>query len=198
MTWRQQQERIMVEPFGTGEGAERFKYSLFLVLCNRLTSMAVAIVSLLVRLHPLTASLTVTGAGACRVAPGESIARAGGALSFGLRHACVLSGRGGIAGGRRNAAAAFAAAAEPTGALGTRALLQRCWRAAWSQHPTDGWGGTGHSRAGVQRGGREGGGEERDHGLPAALHRQRGCCGAGEGRRGWPYGRHAAGPPSSH
>lgn len=37
------QERIMVEPFGTGASAEVFKYSLFLVLCNRLTSCAVAI-----------------------------------------------------------------------------------------------------------------------------------------------------------
>jgi len=40
------QERIMTKPFGTGE--DRFKYSLFLVLCNRLTSCAVAIFGLLV------------------------------------------------------------------------------------------------------------------------------------------------------
>eukprot|EP00798_Chlamydomonas_sp_ICE-L_P012991 gene12991-5354_t len=37
------QERIMVEPFGEGEDAERFKYSLFLVMCNRLSSCIVAI-----------------------------------------------------------------------------------------------------------------------------------------------------------
>lgn len=36
----------MVEPFGT-EG-EVFKYSLFLVLCNRLTSCAVAVYGLVV------------------------------------------------------------------------------------------------------------------------------------------------------
>ena len=38
----------MVEPFGEGASAEVFKFSLFLVLCNRLTSCAVAIVMLLV------------------------------------------------------------------------------------------------------------------------------------------------------
>ncbi len=43
------QERIMVEPYISGNKTETFKYSLFLVLCNRLTSCAVAIVSLLVR-----------------------------------------------------------------------------------------------------------------------------------------------------
>lgn len=43
------QERIMVEPFGVGEDGkpEVFKYSLFLVLCNRLTSCAIAVVALL-------------------------------------------------------------------------------------------------------------------------------------------------------
>eukprot|EP00197_Chlamydomonas_leiostraca_P013869 CAMPEP_0202867492 /NCGR_PEP_ID=MMETSP1391-20130828/9464_1 /ASSEMBLY_ACC=CAM_ASM_000867 /TAXON_ID=1034604 /ORGANISM="Chlamydomonas leiostraca, Strain SAG 11-49" /LENGTH=389 /DNA_ID=CAMNT_0049547541 /DNA_START=127 /DNA_END=1296 /DNA_ORIENTATION=- len=40
------QERIMVEPFGEGANKEVFKYSLFLVLCNRLTSCAVAICGL--------------------------------------------------------------------------------------------------------------------------------------------------------
>mmetsp|Transcript_9297 Transcript_9297/g.22401 ORF Transcript_9297/g.22401 Transcript_9297/m.22401 type:complete len:302 (-) Transcript_9297:391-1296(-) len=34
------QERIMIEPFG--EEQERFKFSLFLVLCNRMTSMLIA------------------------------------------------------------------------------------------------------------------------------------------------------------
>ena len=38
----------MVEPYGEGDSAETFKYSLFLVLCNRLTSCMVAIVSLVV------------------------------------------------------------------------------------------------------------------------------------------------------
>ena len=42
----------MVEPFGEGTLAEVFKYSLFLVLCNRLTSCAVAICSLAVRALP--------------------------------------------------------------------------------------------------------------------------------------------------
>eukprot|EP00195_Chlamydomonas_chlamydogama_P011985 CAMPEP_0202894374 /NCGR_PEP_ID=MMETSP1392-20130828/3799_1 /ASSEMBLY_ACC=CAM_ASM_000868 /TAXON_ID=225041 /ORGANISM="Chlamydomonas chlamydogama, Strain SAG 11-48b" /LENGTH=325 /DNA_ID=CAMNT_0049579061 /DNA_START=223 /DNA_END=1200 /DNA_ORIENTATION=- len=36
----------MTEPFGEGANAEVFKYSLFLVLCNRLTSCAVAIFGL--------------------------------------------------------------------------------------------------------------------------------------------------------
>uniref|UniRef100_A0A7S3VIB7 Sugar phosphate transporter domain-containing protein n=1 Tax=Dunaliella tertiolecta TaxID=3047 RepID=A0A7S3VIB7_DUNTE len=41
------QERIMTRPFGEpGKDAEHFKYSLFLVLCNRLTSCAVAIFGL--------------------------------------------------------------------------------------------------------------------------------------------------------
>lgn len=40
------QERIMVEPYGEGANAERFTFSLFLVLCNRLTSCLVAILSL--------------------------------------------------------------------------------------------------------------------------------------------------------
>jgi adenosine 3'-phospho 5'-phosphosulfate transporter B2 len=40
----------MVEPYGEGDAAETFKYSLFLVLCNRLTSCFVAIVSLVVRM----------------------------------------------------------------------------------------------------------------------------------------------------
>lgn len=40
------QERIMTEPYTTGEHTEVFKYSLFLVLCNRLTSCFVAIISL--------------------------------------------------------------------------------------------------------------------------------------------------------
>jgi len=39
----------MTEPFGEpGKDAEHFKYSLFLVLCNRLTSCAVAIFGLVV------------------------------------------------------------------------------------------------------------------------------------------------------
>lgn len=42
------QERIMVEPFGEGEHQERFKYSLFLVMCNRLSSCLVAVVMLLI------------------------------------------------------------------------------------------------------------------------------------------------------
>mmetsp|Transcript_31749 Transcript_31749/g.75393 ORF Transcript_31749/g.75393 Transcript_31749/m.75393 type:complete len:306 (-) Transcript_31749:702-1619(-) len=41
------QERIMVEPFGEVEG-ERFTFSLFLVLCNRLTTMTVAMIGCLV------------------------------------------------------------------------------------------------------------------------------------------------------
>ncbi|GAX76374.1 hypothetical protein CEUSTIGMA_g3820.t1 [Chlamydomonas eustigma] len=41
------QERIMVEPYGSGDNAETFKYSLFLVLCNRLTSCFVAVISLI-------------------------------------------------------------------------------------------------------------------------------------------------------
>ncbi|GLC44683.1 hypothetical protein PLESTB_000974700 [Pleodorina starrii] len=40
------QERIMTMPFGEGAAGEVFKYSLFLVLCNRLTTCAVAIVML--------------------------------------------------------------------------------------------------------------------------------------------------------
>mmetsp|Transcript_10348 Transcript_10348/g.26543 ORF Transcript_10348/g.26543 Transcript_10348/m.26543 type:complete len:354 (-) Transcript_10348:310-1371(-) len=40
------QERIMVEPFG--DEGDRFKYSLFLVLCNRLTTMSVAIIAALI------------------------------------------------------------------------------------------------------------------------------------------------------
>jgi len=44
------QERIMVEPFG--EQQERFKFSLFLVLCNRLTTMTVALFGCLVRGKP--------------------------------------------------------------------------------------------------------------------------------------------------
>jgi hypothetical protein len=39
----------MVEPFGESETErERFTYSLFLVLCNRLTTMSVAIIGCLV------------------------------------------------------------------------------------------------------------------------------------------------------
>lgn len=38
----------MVEPFGEGANKEVFKYSLFLVLCNRLTSCVVAIFGLVV------------------------------------------------------------------------------------------------------------------------------------------------------
>lgn len=38
----------MTEPFGEGAHAEVFKYSLFLVLCNRLTSCAVAVFGLVV------------------------------------------------------------------------------------------------------------------------------------------------------
>jgi len=41
------QERIMAEPYGEGDEAERFKYSLFLVLCNRLSSCAIAVVGLM-------------------------------------------------------------------------------------------------------------------------------------------------------
>jgi adenosine 3'-phospho 5'-phosphosulfate transporter B2 len=41
------QERIMTEPFGEGAAAEMFKYSLFLVLFNRLSSCAVAVAALL-------------------------------------------------------------------------------------------------------------------------------------------------------
>mmetsp|Transcript_23879 Transcript_23879/g.66228 ORF Transcript_23879/g.66228 Transcript_23879/m.66228 type:complete len:348 (-) Transcript_23879:260-1303(-) len=40
------QERVMVEPFGENE--ERFKFSLFLVLCNRLTTMTVAALGCLI------------------------------------------------------------------------------------------------------------------------------------------------------
>lgn len=40
----------MVEPFGEGASAEVFKFSLFLVLCNRLTSCAVAVFGLVVSL----------------------------------------------------------------------------------------------------------------------------------------------------
>lgn len=43
----------MTEPFGEeGKDAEHFKYSLFLVLCNRLTSCAVAIFGLAVSAAP--------------------------------------------------------------------------------------------------------------------------------------------------
>jgi adenosine 3'-phospho 5'-phosphosulfate transporter B2 len=49
---RSLQERIMTLPYGTDEAAERFKYSLFLVLCNRIMSCAVALVMLLVRPRP--------------------------------------------------------------------------------------------------------------------------------------------------
>lgn len=42
----------MVEPFGEGEKAEKFGYSLFLVLCNRLSSCTIALVMLLVRRSP--------------------------------------------------------------------------------------------------------------------------------------------------
>lgn len=38
----------MTMPFGEGADAEVFKYSLFLVLCNRLTTCAVAILMLVV------------------------------------------------------------------------------------------------------------------------------------------------------
>ena len=41
----------MTEPFGEGENAEVFKYSLFLVLCNRLTSCAVAVFGLVVSIR---------------------------------------------------------------------------------------------------------------------------------------------------
>jgi solute carrier family 35 (adenosine 3'-phospho 5'-phosphosulfate transporter), member B2 len=40
------QERIMAEPYGPEGSEERFKYSLFLVLMNRLTSCVVAIIML--------------------------------------------------------------------------------------------------------------------------------------------------------
>ena len=45
---QQLQERIMTEPYGPPGAEELFKFSLFLVLCNRLTSCAVAVGSLLV------------------------------------------------------------------------------------------------------------------------------------------------------
>mmetsp|Transcript_9296 Transcript_9296/g.22399 ORF Transcript_9296/g.22399 Transcript_9296/m.22399 type:complete len:350 (-) Transcript_9296:391-1440(-) len=52
------QERIMIEPFG--EEQERFKFSLFLVLCNRMTSMLIAALGCLV------SGIWVTLAFACR------------------------------------------------------------------------------------------------------------------------------------
>lgn len=38
----------MVEPYVNGDKTETFKYSLFLVLCNRVTSCVVAILGLVV------------------------------------------------------------------------------------------------------------------------------------------------------
>ena len=52
----QQQERTVTIPFGEGEGAELFKFSLFLVLCNRLVACAISATTLLV-------SLLVVGGG---------------------------------------------------------------------------------------------------------------------------------------
>jgi hypothetical protein len=60
------QERIMTEPFGIGAAAEVFKYSLFLVLCNRLTSCSVAICVLVVSPFEQTA-----GCGDGEGAPGR-------------------------------------------------------------------------------------------------------------------------------
>lgn len=42
----------MTLPYGKGEDEERFKYSLFLVLCNRVMSCGVALVMLLVSRAP--------------------------------------------------------------------------------------------------------------------------------------------------
>ena len=42
------QERLMTRPFGEGEG-EKFKYSVFIVLHNRLVSSLIAVVAILVR-----------------------------------------------------------------------------------------------------------------------------------------------------
>jgi hypothetical protein len=44
-----QQERIMTLPFGTGDRAQVFKHSLFLVSCNRLVAACIAAATLLVR-----------------------------------------------------------------------------------------------------------------------------------------------------
>jgi hypothetical protein len=43
------QERIMTMPYGLGAEGEVFKYSLFLVFCNRLFAAAIAAVTLVVR-----------------------------------------------------------------------------------------------------------------------------------------------------
>jgi hypothetical protein len=46
------QERIMTLPFGKGDSSEVFKYSLFLVSCNRLVGAVIAAGTLLVRCPP--------------------------------------------------------------------------------------------------------------------------------------------------
>jgi adenosine 3'-phospho 5'-phosphosulfate transporter B2 len=42
------QERIMTIPYGVGESAEVFKYSLFLVFCNRMVAATIAAITLVV------------------------------------------------------------------------------------------------------------------------------------------------------
>jgi adenosine 3'-phospho 5'-phosphosulfate transporter B2 len=42
------QERIMTIPYGEGENAEVFKYSLFLVFCNRAVAATIAAITLVV------------------------------------------------------------------------------------------------------------------------------------------------------
>lgn len=47
-SWWLRQERIIKQPYGEGENKEFFKYSLFIVLCNRVLTCSVAVVILLV------------------------------------------------------------------------------------------------------------------------------------------------------
>jgi hypothetical protein len=42
------QERIMTMPYGIGPDAEVFKYSLFLVFCNRVVAASIAAITLVV------------------------------------------------------------------------------------------------------------------------------------------------------
>eukprot|EP01025_Chloroclados_australasicus_P060577 TRINITY_DN778_c1_g1_i1.p1 TRINITY_DN778_c1_g1~~TRINITY_DN778_c1_g1_i1.p1 ORF type:complete len:386 (-),score=37.87 TRINITY_DN778_c1_g1_i1:1387-2466(-) len=53
------QERIMQHPFGEGDDAEVFKFSLFLVLCNRVITCSVALFSLLTQRESLAPAAPV-------------------------------------------------------------------------------------------------------------------------------------------
>jgi hypothetical protein len=48
------QERIMTIPYGEGANAEVFKYSLFLVFCNRAVAATIAAITLVVSVVPTT------------------------------------------------------------------------------------------------------------------------------------------------